>query len=317
MSRWKLPCLHLQCPSMFRSQHGHTYHMHAMHHNTHKCPLAVNLIDQEIQYPHNEVESNDALSSHSDSEDMEVPQRTWIEHPHLTGMFKATVLWALSINPLSALPCDSDGNFLQPGVAPPPQEGQILGEWAPFNSEVQFKVADLLYCHTQVSASNIDMLLELWAQSVEDIGASAPFHNHEELYAVIDSLPLGDVPWQCMETQLPEDGDQDTPGWRHTTYEIWYQDPDIVISNMLNNPDFNGQFNMCPYIDLNTDGNRRWSNVMSANIAWWRCVSTGRCCIHRIREGLFLIMLPDLGWNYHDYPKCTGCNVLPNHPWEW
>jgi len=98
-----------------------------------------------------------------------------------------------------------------------------------------------------------------------------------------------------METQLPEDGDQDTPGWRHTTYEIWYQDPDIVISNMLNNPDFNGQFNMCPYIDLNADGNHQWSNVMSANIAWWRCVSTGRCCIHRIREGLFLIMLPDLG----------------------
>jgi len=79
-------------------------------------------------------------------------------------------------------------------VAPPPQEGQILGEWAPFNSEVQFKVADLLYCHTQVSASNIDTLLELWAQSVEDIGASAPFHNYEELYAVIDSSLLGDVP---------------------------------------------------------------------------------------------------------------------------
>jgi hypothetical protein len=66
--------------------------MCAMHHNTHRRPLAVNIIDEEIQYPHNEVETNDTLSSHSDSEDMEVPQRTRIEHPHLTGMFMVTVL---------------------------------------------------------------------------------------------------------------------------------------------------------------------------------------------------------------------------------
>ena len=157
-------------------------------------------------------------------------------------------------------------------MAPPPRDGQIPGEWAPFASEVQFKVADLLYRHAQVSASNIDMLLELWAESVEELGASAPFHNHEELYLVIDSSPLGDVPWQCMETLLPDNGDQ-APGWRHKTYEIWFRNPDIVVSNMLSNTDFDGQFNMSPYIDLNADGNRRWSNVMSANIAWRRCVS--------------------------------------------
>jgi len=157
-------------------------------------------------------------------------------------------------------------------MAPPPWDGRIPGKWALFASEVQFKVTDLLYCYAQVSASNIDMLLELWAESVEELGASAPFHNHKELYVVIDSLPLGDVPWQCMETLLPNNGDQ-APRWRHKTYEIWYQNPDIVMSNMLSNPDFDGQFDMCPYINLNADGNRRWSNVMSANIAWWHCVS--------------------------------------------
>ena len=76
---------------MFKSQHGHTHHMRAMHHNTHKRP--ANPIDQEIQYPHDEDEFNDAPSSHSDSEDMAVdseilPQRNRIEHPHLTGMFR-------------------------------------------------------------------------------------------------------------------------------------------------------------------------------------------------------------------------------------
>jgi len=116
------------------------------------------------------------------------------------------------------------------------------------------------------------MLLELWAESVEELGASAPFHNHEELYSVIDSSPLGDVPWQCMETLLPDNGDQ-APRWRHKTYEIWFRNPDIVVSNMLSNTDFDGQFDMSPYIDLDADGNCRWSNVMSANIAWRRCVS--------------------------------------------
>ena len=75
---------------MFKSQHGRTHHMRAMHHNTHGRP--ANPIDQEIQYPHYEDDFNDALSSHSDSEDMAVdseilPQRNRIEHPHLTGMF--------------------------------------------------------------------------------------------------------------------------------------------------------------------------------------------------------------------------------------
>ena len=166
-----------------------------------------------------------------------------------------------------------DSNILEPGAAPPLCEGQIPGDWAPFDSEVQFQVADLLYRRAQVSASNIDALLELWAQSVEDFEASAPFHNHQDLHAVIDSSPLGDVPWQCMETRAPDHGDQ-APSWRHTTYEVWYRDPEIVVSNMLSNTDFDGQFDMCPYIDLDAHGNRRWSNVMSANIAWRRCVSS-------------------------------------------
>jgi hypothetical protein len=76
-----------------------------------------------------------------------------------------------------------------------------------------------------------------------------------------------------MVTQVPEDIDQHTPSWIQTSYEVWYRDPDIVVSNMLGNPDFDGQFDMCPYIELDANGKRRWSNVMSGNIAWRRSVS--------------------------------------------
>jgi hypothetical protein len=34
-------------------------------------------------------------------------------------------------------------------------------------------------------------------------------------------------------------------------YEVWYRNPDAVISAMLGNPDFEGQFDLRPYVDLN------------------------------------------------------------------
>jgi hypothetical protein len=46
-----------------------------------------------------------------------------------------------------------------------------------------------------------------------------------------------------------------------------------MVSNMLSNTDFDGQFDMCPYVKLNEEGNCQWSNVMSGNIAWRQSVS--------------------------------------------
>ena len=77
----------------------------------------------------------------------------------------------------------------------------------PFNSEAQFKLADLLYRCAQVSALNIDTLLEIWAQSVHEFDTSAPFKSHDDIHTTIDSSMLGDIPWQCMVTQVPENVD--------------------------------------------------------------------------------------------------------------
>ena len=76
-----------------------------------------------------------------------------------------------------------------------------------------------------------------------------------------------------MVTQVPENVDQSRQSWMQTSYEVWYRDPEIVVSNMLSNPDFNGQFDLRPYIELDANGKRRWTNVMSGNIAWKRSVS--------------------------------------------
>ena len=177
------------------------------------------------------------------------------------------------MNSLTALPCDSDGNLLPPGVPPPPRPGPEPGDWAPFHSELQFQIADIFYRRAEISASNINEILEVWAQSFSDCDGHAPFKNHEEMHATIDASRLGDVPWQCMVTDIAEDVDDRTP-WTQTRYEIWYRNPDSVVSNMLDNPDFDRQFDTRAYIELDADQNRRWSNVMSGNIAWRRSVST-------------------------------------------
>jgi hypothetical protein len=197
-----------------------------------------------------------------------------------------------SLTHLSAIPCDSDGNFLPPGTPPSPRETAQQGDWTPFDSEVQFKIADLLYHHEEMSATNLDTLFELLAQMMSDFDASGPFESHQHMYNLIDSSVLGDIPWQCLVTELPLDITEHSPTWMRTHYEIWHRNPEAVIMEMLANPDFEGQFDLHPYIDLDASGKHQWGNVMSGNVAWQRCVSitipsaTGSCLdipSHRIR----------------------------------
>ena len=202
-----------------------------------------------------------------------------IEHPHLTGTHGSCFpSRSLKINCLLnqcvALPCDRDGNFLPAGAPPDPHQTTPQGDWTPFSGEIQFKVADLLYRRAELSAPNIDALLELWAKSLAEYDAPAPFNSHEEMYNTIDSCMLGDIPWQCLVTSFSEDVDENSPTWMQKGYEVWYCDPDAVVTAMLENPDFDGQFDLRPYIDLDASGKRRWNNLMSGNLAWCRSVSS-------------------------------------------
>ncbi|KAI0289882.1 hypothetical protein B0F90DRAFT_1861011 [Multifurca ochricompacta] len=136
-------------------------------------------------------------------------------------------------------------------------------------------IADLLYCRIEMSASNIDLLMKLWLASLEDSGldTSEPFECHQDLYAKIDSSLLGDVPWQCFITGFSEDlcVPVDAPSWKQTSYEVWYHDPDLAISAMLDNPDFKGHFDMCPYMELDEHGQHCWGDIMLANVSWKHC----------------------------------------------
>src|SRR6267142_1527941 len=253
----RLSCFHPGCPQTSKSQHGRTYHMRAIHAN----PNAVS------DY------SGTAANTHCGGPGP-VGQR--IEHPHLTGMCTFQVCFGDTIISGStiALPCNSNGNTLPLGHPPSPQATVPESDWTPFNSKVQFKVADLVYHHTEISASNIDTLVEIWAQSLSKYGACTLFESHSEMHCVIDSSALGNIPWQCLMTDVPDGVTEHSPIWMQMCYEVWYHDPEAVTSSMLANREFNGQFDLHPYIDLDSSGKCHWCNVMSGNLAWRRSVST-------------------------------------------
>jgi len=187
----------------------------------------------------------------------------------------------LSMDFLPALPCDSAGNFISLDTHPlPPQEVAPSGDWSPFESEVQFKVADLLYRQVEMSAAKVDTLMELWALSMADFEGTSPFKSHSHMHTTIDASHLGDVPWQCMVTRYsPPDsvGDRSrapaAATWLQTTYKVCYRNPDAVVATMLANVGFAGQFDWRPYVETNRAGAHHWNNVMSGNVAWRHCVS--------------------------------------------
>ncbi|KAI0282250.1 hypothetical protein BC826DRAFT_1093972 [Russula brevipes] len=285
----RLPCLHRYCPLTFKSQHGRTYHIRSAHgtSNEHLFKMGNGEVfandeansedsssanDEANAATGEDSANNEANGDTDDAVDMVndradcdgAPSNTGqaggqrIEHPYLT-----------------ALPCDTEGNYLPHGTPPPPRETvpAVQGDWTPFDSELQFKVADVFYRRAAMSASNIDAILELWAETATLLGADAPFESHEHLYKTIDSSTVGNVPWECLVTSPPQTDNSNSPavGWMKKSYEVWYRDPDAVVSMMLENADFDGQFDLRPYVELDSSGKRRWNNVMSGNIAWRRC----------------------------------------------
>lgn len=111
--------------------------------------------------------------------------------------------------------------------------------------------------------------MRLWAASVLRHNDRAPFADHNDLHQVIDGIPLGDVSWKSVQVQysgeIPENG---APSWMRKSYDVWFRDPNIVVENLLSNPDFNNRFDYVPYREFEPSGQCRWENMMSGNWAW-------------------------------------------------
>ncbi len=168
------------------------------------------------------------------------------------------------------MPCDENGHDLPDGTPPPPPPPPIdaPNAWAPFADQVGFHMANVLFKRMEASKEDIDKIMECWSLSLLGTDRTGPFADHDHLFASIDAIPFGSAPWKCYQTEDDPTLPSTAPSWMKERYQIWFRDPDVVIANMLSNPDFAGEFDTSPYVHIGADGKRRWSEFMSGNFSW-------------------------------------------------
>ncbi|KAI6130725.1 hypothetical protein EDD16DRAFT_1689620 [Pisolithus croceorrhizus] len=158
-----------------------------------------------------------------------------------------------------------------------------LQDWAPFDDCIQFETAEFLYTHIQLSAPQIDVLLDLWGATLLEHNAKPPFTNCCSLYNTIDSILLGDVKWQQFKVQYTGDIPVEkgwviqtptippinSPPWMRQSYEVWYCDVRKVVHQILGNPSYANEINLWPFQEFVTEGDQhQYKDFMSGDWAW-------------------------------------------------
>ena len=152
-------------------------------------------------------------------------------------------------------------------------------DWTPYRDHIQFEVTDFLYCHNQMSASDINFIMGLWAASLGPHNDSPPFENAKDMHNTIDSMPLGNIPWQSFTLNYdgppPENlgPDGKAPPWMTADYNIWFWDPSLLVQELITNPKFKGQFDFVPYQEYSADDQHHFENFMSGDWAWKQAVN--------------------------------------------
>jgi len=108
---------------------------------------------------------------------------------------------------------------------------QPESDWFPFDSRVGFELANFVFSEAELSKKKVNHLLELWAATLIPHGVQPPITDHMDLLRQIDSIPLGNVPWEsfCLSYDGPLPETTRPPEWKITEYEIWFRNPRDVI----------------------------------------------------------------------------------------
>ncbi|KAF7324273.1 C2H2-type domain-containing protein [Mycena venus] len=236
---------------------------------------------------------------------------------------------------LNALPCDAAGQYLPPFAPPaplpaPPADGQDPAAWAPFGSRLEFDFAQYHFVELQTSERYINTALDLWAASVMKSGDTVPWKNAAELYATIDEIQQGHMPWKTYEMRYTGPLPAGTPPkWMTQTYEVCTRNLRDLLHHQLESNSFKDHVDMIPYQQFNHDGHRVWSNLMSGDWAWKQAdlIATNEdnhgCTRHRtsrISSSLHFLQFPKLAKNIEQVwlaavvqNWCPKCDARPDH----
>ncbi|KAJ7465852.1 hypothetical protein B0H11DRAFT_1922130 [Mycena galericulata] len=203
-----LPCLFAGGGQYFVNNSGRTQHANVAHRKFHQrlrspSPALSPISDSRGNSPNYQGGGDVEPETRAPSLSPEPPLLGIRYHPVLNGT-----------------PCDKDGKFLPAGTPPPPRNTGPPDDFAPYADRADFELADLLYRRVQMSAGNIDELMQNWASRA---GASdPPFVNHRDLYNTIDATEVGHVPWESFNVSwngaCPA-GDE-TP-WKKQEYMVY------------------------------------------------------------------------------------------------
>ncbi|THG93464.1 hypothetical protein EW026_g7783 [Hermanssonia centrifuga] len=133
----------------------------------------------------------------------------------------------------------------------------------------EFELAEFLFVKEQMGQQKINRLMDLWAATLLKHGDSPPFANYKDMHNVIDSIPLGNALWKCFSVKYMGEIPQHNPStWMSQVHEIYYRDPDTVIRQMLDNPEFADSFDPIPRNAFDAKGKQVFSDFMTGNWAW-------------------------------------------------
>lgn len=123
-----------------------------------------------------------------------------------------------------------------------------------------------------MSGKGIDRLAQLLAAVYK--GQDPPFADHQDLYATIDAIQQGDIPWESFSVKytgpIPETGT--VPPWMTETFEVWFRSPLAMFEKQLANPDFKDEMDWAPK-RVFKDGKRQFMDLFSGNWVWEQAVS--------------------------------------------
>ncbi|KAK0432234.1 hypothetical protein EV421DRAFT_2024116 [Armillaria borealis] len=157
-------------------------------------------------------------------------------------------------------PCDMDGHILPNGTPPPPFLHGPANDYTPYDHHASFELADLLYRHTQISADQLNDLLQIWAATMS-AGGDPPF--------TVDATDIGNVPWQSFTVSYNgEMGVGEPPAWKTAQYEVFFCDPYAMLQNQLGNQDFANEMDFSLKRVTDAEGKHHYKDFMSGNWAW-------------------------------------------------
>ena len=135
-----------------------------------------------------------------------------------------------------------------------------------------------------MSGQDIDVLMEIWALDKGKHNKTSPFESIEHMYKVINATKVRDAPWKCCTRSYEGEVSKNSASSKHDEYQVWYCNTDMVIHNLLDNPDFNGLFDYQPYVETDKDGKWCWNNIMSGNFAWHHSVCSMRLSFNTLTK---------------------------------